>query len=182
MNPNQANYVQVVERADFPANFSADARRIINWFWIKRETGSSPLFHKFRNKDWVYIDGCHDFVQYAFPNREPSKFNPDAPLVSDDLLEYIESNPWVKNVIHMYLTQFTFGMKEFLNHYLGDNPPEMDHNYLRITRIIKCLKLFEHRLLNDLNAFATDIVTKLSRTYPESAKMVALFWAEAYND
>ena len=52
-----------------------------------RETGSDA---RGRNLEriWAYSDNemeyHHDFIQWLFPLREPSQFNPDAPVLSDE--------------------------------------------------------------------------------------------------
>ena len=39
------------------------------------------IIHNWSDDDW---EGIHDFIQWIFPLKEPSNFNPDAPLLHDD--------------------------------------------------------------------------------------------------
>ena len=49
---------------------------------------------------WAYSDDkmedVHDFIQWMFPLREASRFNPDAPLVTDADVEAFRADPAIR--------------------------------------------------------------------------------------
>lgn len=98
-------------------------------------------YFKFDNKD---MEGCHDWVQWAFPIPEPSSFNPGAPLLTKDdvqafdVLKYRNGNIRAKNLTRMYDQTRDF----FDSTY--QKWGSIDHNQLRISRIIRCMKLLDY--------------------------------------
>ena len=47
------------------------------------------------------FESCHSWVQWAFPLPEPSDFNPDAPLLSEDDIKIFKADPEIReNLIH----------------------------------------------------------------------------------
>jgi hypothetical protein len=36
-----------------------------------------------------HIEDIHNWIQFVFPNKEPSNFNPDAPLITDEEISTI---------------------------------------------------------------------------------------------
>jgi hypothetical protein len=89
---------------------------------------------------WSYgdkqIEETHDFIQFLFPLNEPSKSSFHGfYLKEDDVLEIIQSNEAKKNIIKS--SEWFIGfLDRNTNWQQGYN-----HNQLRITRVIKCLRL-----------------------------------------
>jgi hypothetical protein len=99
------------------------------------------------------IESLHSFIQWMFPLKEPSANSLDAPILTKEDIEQFKTDPEIRARL----------MKSFLMmiHYYGfafsdDNTsivkgPDFEtrsgwlypsnHNYLRITRILKCLVL-----------------------------------------
>ena len=47
------------------------------------------------------FETCHDFIQFLFPLPEPSIFNPNAPLLSEDDIKIFKADPEIReNLIH----------------------------------------------------------------------------------
>lgn len=82
------------------------------------------------------IEQNHDFIQWLFPLTEPSGANRRAPVLSaEDVVEVHASG-----LAQIALAAATDRMAHFYrrnSHWLVDH----DHNHLRITRIIKSLRL-----------------------------------------
>lgn len=80
------------------------------------------------------LERRHDWVQWAFPNVEPSAFNPDAPTTTP---EEMQALPQVAkdNLLWLYMRYFRF--LQATQHWRMAN----NHNHLRITRVLKCLML-----------------------------------------
>ena len=113
------------------------------------------------------LECAHDYIQWLFPLSERSAFNPDAPIVDEEVIQVFQSNPQLRQNLLRSLT--------VMLHFYGLQPHEsndgkivvsqsedypnrkrewvciFDHNYLRITRILKCLMTFG--LENEAQAF-----------------------------
>jgi hypothetical protein len=104
---------------------------------------------------WAYSDddleSVHDFIQWLFPLREPSAFNPRAPLLTDSEIAEFRSSP----ELHANLIR-SFGVfLAFLGLIYKDGSvakgPDFDsksevwrypnHNWLRITRVLTSTRL-----------------------------------------
>lgn len=82
------------------------------------------------------LEIVHDYIQVLFPIPEPSKFNEYAPILTDEeaalIRESIIARRSFINVVNK--------MCEFYGKYNHWCMP-MNHNLLRITRIIRCVSL-----------------------------------------
>lgn len=104
----------------------------------------------FSKEKW---EECHDHIQWAFPTKTKSDFNPNAPLIPDDVTVIIDDGA-TDGIIHLmyrYLASL-----EIYNHptdgwYIDVAAYRQrglfwirpgDHNMRRITRLFECLGLF----------------------------------------
>jgi hypothetical protein len=104
---------------------------------------------------WRYSDdqleSVHDFIQWLFPLREPSRFNPDAPRLTDADLAEFRSDPALRaNLLRSFEVFLAF---LGLRHVGGrvEKAPDFDrkrdvwrypnHNWLRITRVLTGTRL-----------------------------------------
>jgi hypothetical protein len=98
------------------------------------------------------LEHCHDFIQWMFPLDEPSAFNSDAPLVTEEDRAAFRDDERVQAAMRRSFSVFL----RFLGLALtpdgtvirGDNFQSRsslwrhpNHNWLRITRVLKCLRL-----------------------------------------
>lgn len=87
------------------------------------------------------LEKSHTVIQWLFPLKEPSAYNPTAPLLDDETIQAILNNKQGdKNL-------FLAGERicEFLLENFAEKPTWIklhNHNFLRMTRIIKCYTLF----------------------------------------
>lgn len=82
------------------------------------------------------LEDIHDFIQWLFPLAEPSGANRRAPVLQPGDVEDIHAS----GLAQIALAAATDRMAHFYirnSHWLVDH----DHNHLRITRIIKSLRL-----------------------------------------
>jgi hypothetical protein len=82
------------------------------------------------------IESVHDFIQWLFPLTEPSPVNPDAPVLDADTIAEIRSRPELQDAVRASAAR----MRRFYEgsrHWITPG----NHNHLRITRILKCLRL-----------------------------------------
>jgi hypothetical protein len=104
---------------------------------------------------WAYSDdeleSVHDFIQWLFPLREPSRFNPDAPLLTDsDIAEFRSSPALRENLLRSLEVFLAFVGLEYKDGSVT-KAPDFDikgevwqypnHNWLRITRVLTSTRL-----------------------------------------
>jgi hypothetical protein len=104
---------------------------------------------------WVWgddqLEEVHDFIQWLFPLPEPSHFNPDAPLLGqDDIIAFQKDEQLRGNLRKSFARILTFlGLRQTESGEIveGENFSiravdvweAPNHNWLRITRILRCL-------------------------------------------
>jgi hypothetical protein len=99
------------------------------------------------------LEGVHDFIQWLFPLPEPSRFNPGAPLLTPEDVAAFRSDPAMRaNLRRSYERILSFlGLAETAPGEVVEGPnlanraPDVwdhpNHNWLRITRILRSLRL-----------------------------------------
>tara|TARA_R110000824_G_scaffold61864_18_gene164185 strand:- start:2649 stop:3329 length:681 start_codon:yes stop_codon:yes gene_type:complete len=84
------------------------------------------------------MEKTHDYIQWLFPNPEPSQWNPQAPLLSEkDILDF-KKDPGLREQSFKAFTRWMDFMEASSQWCTPRN-----HNHLRITRIIRFLTLTE---------------------------------------
>ena len=135
------------------------------------------------------LEQVHDFIQWMFPLPERSRFNPDAPLLTDADVAAFRSDASLQARLRQSFERIlTFlGLKRTADGSViegpnfGDRAPEVwdypNHNWLRITRILRCLCLLglkgEARAL-----FARLDALYSGRKYPITAETFQ-YWSDA---
>jgi hypothetical protein len=97
------------------------------------------------------MESIHDFIQWMFPLQEPSRFNPDAPLLTTADIAEFRSSPQLRAELLRSLDRFltflglerhsdeiTPGTRYSVRSQILNTP---NHNWLRITRVLHCLRL-----------------------------------------
>jgi len=102
------------------------------------------------------LEHIHDYIQWLFPLTEKSRFNPVAPVLDRDRIETFRSDDLLQaNLIAAFKRMLAFygfeceDVGETVNIRRAHDYPEKaqewlthhNHNYLRITRILKSLRL-----------------------------------------
>jgi hypothetical protein len=86
------------------------------------------------------FDECHDFIQWLFPLHEKSRMtNAPVPVITQEDYWYFKNSSMCKENMTKSLGRFVQFLNEFGNENWCNNN---DHNLLRITRIIRSLRLF----------------------------------------
>lgn len=119
------------------------------------------------------LEACHDYIQWLFPLNEPSNYNPDAPILSQEEIDIFKTNQELKAKMIQALSLMC-NFWGFENKIFGEgigfpltinniNPkitrllaPTYSHNLLRITRVLKSLKLLG---LSDLAIYFYEVLT-----------------------
>ena len=102
--------------------------------------------------DNAALERTHDFIQWLFPLREPSTAVPDAPVLTPDDIETIQNS----TMAQCALAAATDRMEAFYRATHDWMMPN-DHNHLRITRIIRSLRLL--RGDDEADAFRASILS-----------------------
>lgn len=130
------------------------------------------------NEDW---EDSHSFIQWIFPLKESSLYNPNAPLLTDeDILEFSKNKEIRKNVDTIFIRSLDFFFPQDLEEIIKPAwVTELDHNHLRITRIITSLKLMG---FPNLSLTFYNRVMKVVEMYPDVINSNTLdYWAVAKN-
>jgi hypothetical protein len=99
------------------------------------------------------LEAVHDFIQWLFPLPERSRFNPHAPLLTeDDIASFKKDHVLRANLRKSFARILSFLGLTLAEHdqvvegqNFGTRAPDMwsapNHNWLRITRILRSLTL-----------------------------------------
>jgi hypothetical protein len=104
---------------------------------------------------WAFSDdemeAHHDFIQWMFPLREPSRFNPDAPLLTPGDIDAFQREPELRLNVRRSLDRFLAFVGLEADERGVRPSAEFDrkrevwrypnHNWLRITRVLHSLRL-----------------------------------------
>ena len=121
------------------------------------------------------LESYHDYIQWVFPLPEPSRFNPTAPLLTEDDINCFLIYPSPRGAMKAMLNRMT-------RFYLANDHwvKPRDHNFLRITRILRsvrlCLGSEGHVLANQ---FYDDIRERWGDTLTEGAGDSIEYWRQA---
>jgi len=118
------------------------------------------------------LEYTHDYIQWLFPNREPSQFNSQAPVLTDEDIQEFRQTPFlIGEVVRSYERICQFYKIAIGPPYWWDDL-RYAHNWLRMTRIILCMR--EFGLTQKADAFH-EAVTKAMR--PDNRTRA--FWFKA---
>jgi opioid growth factor receptor-like protein len=134
-------------------------QRIIDFFNGGRPDGAGRYLSELQTWPDERLESVHDFIQWMFPLTEPSPVNPGAPVLDDDTIREIRSRPEVQAHVRASWQR----MKQFYegsHHWISPG----NHNHLRITRILKCLRLL------GLDEEATAFFSWLKEIYDEERR------------
>jgi hypothetical protein len=99
------------------------------------------------------LEAVHDFVQWLFPLPEPSRFNPDAPLLTTEDIAAFRADRLLRANLLLSLERFLafLGLTQRAEGAVIEGPNfdariadvwmYPNHNWLRITRLLRCLRL-----------------------------------------
>jgi hypothetical protein len=118
------------------------------------------------------LERMHDFIQWLFPLTEPSRAVPDAPVLTAAEVEAIRRSVMAQCA----LAAATDRMAAFYgatHDWLMPN----DHNHLRITRIIRSLRLLRDDAAAD--AFKAFILARVEATRAPVSTRSRGYWTTA---
>ena len=121
------------------------------------------------------LESVHDYIQWLFPLKEKSRYNVRAPLLTDADIGKIDKD----SVRHSFLVMCDFYGIEYRGVTVSKHPMTWshksqnwftpgNHNFLRLTRIIKSLMLFGLKSeANTLELFLVDLYNRHATTIGE---------------
>lgn len=117
----------------------------------------------------------HDFIQWVFPTKTPSRYNKNAPILDDETIAnwHIELDQNGGILLQASFIRFW----RFLRlHKINEKPFWVEpgnHNLLRITRVLECMDLL------DMTGLAETLRTKLkclAYEYPDDLREALPYW------
>jgi len=107
------------------------------------------LFNEILQWNDEQLEQVHDYIQYLFPLKEKSQYNKNAPLLTDIDINQFKNNPLLRKHVRKALRKMLsfYGIKKIINttfYYQWNGQKKQwlslnNHNYLRLTRIMKFL-------------------------------------------
>jgi hypothetical protein len=128
-----------------------DVSRFIQFYLGEVPDSEGRTIHDILTFSLHDLEVVHDYIQWLFPVRERSHFNPKAPLLSDEDIRVFRASEVLKGTLHKAFLK----MLEFYGFELHDKQvvrsanwnqrkgwlTPYNHNFLRITRILTSLRL-----------------------------------------
>lgn len=93
--------------------------------------------HDYLNFSYEDRERVHDYIQWMFPLNEESEYNDSAPILTRDDIQTILREKGQEPILISFHYFFDFLLE---NRHLVYGTP--NHNWKRISRVIKCLRLF----------------------------------------
>jgi hypothetical protein len=134
------------------------AARLIPFYLGEKTDPEGRMIQEIWAWDFEKLECAHDYIQWLFPLPEKSAYNLDAPVVNEAIIQEFQRNPCLRqNLLRSLTTMLRFyGLQRYKStegklviDKSEDYPTrkrewicKFDHNYLRITRILKCLTIF----------------------------------------
>jgi hypothetical protein len=154
---------QVLPRRSSRRDLAQEARegedRLIAFYLNDGENNRGRTLEDLWEYDYDRLEAEHDYIQWMFPNDEKSMFNPWAPAFPKHVQESFRQSPEIRRNIRKSFDIYagflgfetTVGrlqrspdFKERAANWLQG---AMNHNFLRCTRVLKCLWLCGEREL-----------------------------------
>jgi hypothetical protein len=167
--------------------------RLVPFYLGEKPDSKGRMIQEIWAWDVEELECAHDYIQWLFPLSEKSAFNQDAPVVDEQVIAAFQRDSCLRQNLRqsfMVMLQF-YGLQldenetgqVFVN--CAENYPNrkcewvcpFDHNYLRITRILKCLMIF------GLNDEAQAFYQCLRKIYQEDSDRIGgetfQYWTNA---
>ena len=122
------------------------------------------------------LEDIHDYIRWLFPTKEPSNYSLHAPILTDQDIYDLASDSNFEDKFE----QSFYRMLKF--YFYGDFPAgwwchPINHNLLRITRIIKSLMLFGEKRKAEF--FYNLCVNEMNKYHGLVPPTTLEYWAKA---
>jgi hypothetical protein len=140
---------------------------LVRFYLGEQRDSENRTIQEIWNWNFEELECTHDYIQWLFPLPERSAFNRNAPIVNEEVIQAFQNNPRLRQNLLRSLTvilqfyglqrhesndgKIVVSQSEDYPNRKGEWVSICNHNYLRITRILKCLMRFG--LENEAQAF-----------------------------
>lgn len=122
------------------------------------------------------MENSHDVIQWMFPSDIPSKHHTASPVLTEEQVNTMWRDPIIRDSIMFSCFMFA----QFLAQTKPSWIHKHNHNYLRITRVLRCL--WNMRLGEEYLRWR-DFAKRLYHEYPSQVtKETFDYWMNAHND
>lgn len=162
---------------------------LIPFFEGKAPDSFGRFFDDILSQDDFWLEYTHNYIQWLFPNQEPSGVYKNAPTINDEVITAFAENPLLQQQLRRALMRmlafYGLEMENITVKKAGNWDARKknwftrrNHNALRITRILKCLMTLG--LKDEAIAFY-DALVKLADTEPvcSISRESFLYWYNA---
>lgn len=118
-------------------------------------------------RDDEFWETTHDFIQWIFPINEPSRFNQKAPVIDQSSIRQLLESDKTKQKLSLGTDRYKSFLRANDNWRFG-----YDHNHMRISRVIKCLRLLsDDQSANKFKYWvAGELGDDIDQIHPESQR------------
>jgi hypothetical protein len=136
-------------------------QNIVDFYTKNGVTNSGRTFDDIMKFDGDQLEKVHDYIQWLFPTKTPSKIHTDSPTLDDETIELLKSNPEflrryqqaLGKMLRFWGIPYTPSMSNDVfisNIHLHDIAVPVwcfkkDHNQLRIARVLESTRLLGFR-------------------------------------
>jgi len=128
-------------------------------------------------------EASHTEVQWVFPSRQRSMFNPDAPLLDDDAITLFQDDPELRENLVAAFDSFigAYGITRDGSNFEWTETKRtwityFNHNFLRLTRIMDCL--YSVGMEDEAQGFCRFLIEEAGSTLSGNTRA---FWENAAN-
>jgi hypothetical protein len=132
------------------------------------------------------LESCHDQIQHMFPLHEESRMAVRYPIITKEIAEIAENDSVIQNNMMSALWRMrrVFGIGEYNDKNIQYTWCQKgNHNLLRITRIIRSLRIFGlDNLAENFYGCVIDAMFPTGKIDLDWAKTTIKYWNKAYQD
>ena len=169
-----------------------ESRHPLVRFYRGEDTDSAGRrLREIRSWDARRLESVHDYIQWLFPLRTFSRFNPEAPILEDEVVGCFRADEALRAELlasfRQMLAFYGFDFREETGRPVvpaPDAPARQqnwlnpgNHNLLRITRILSCLSTLGLR--GQAEAFLAALEDVYARNGPVVGTRTMSFWRDA---
>jgi hypothetical protein len=158
----------------------SDMSLITDFYINNGEDNKGRTLKSILEKSDIYLETSHDIIQWLFPLHEKSYHSINSPVLTKEDVEILQSSLIAKENMILSLRRFCkfLGLLPYDQNKIRVWCNNGNHNLLRITRIIRSLRLFG---INDKTIIFYEAISKLAKEKGISNNTLE-YWEKAYFD
>ena len=150
--------------------------KIVDFYCENGKTETAHYFGEIMDFTYGQLEYNHTYIQWLFPLKEYSEYNSSAPVLTDEDIKEIKEDPVAQRRLELaFVTMLNFYGFAYMNNEIVktesfdrrvanwiNKAGGINHNYLRITRILKSLSVLGRK---DLSKLFYDTLVSLKDEY-----------------